>query len=322
MDMSVAVSIVRTDWQTTKPNPDEEVLKEEWRADLDSLERSLNEEVNLARQQKNALLPLLRATGLDEGDMEQALTESRNVSRRMLLETEPLIHKPNLDTKRMHDRDLELVKTIGEKMAKATATKPTTWSGYVMHPEYSGHWMSWNGETEEKPSATENVASNRMDLRAQAFGEGWWDADTSDVHSFLAFRITPPSWGQLEIYAYPWMHGFYNLYADDSWYKSEKAFAEVATWMDVHQGFWRPRGYRTCFRMGGDELHPMKFGRIDRQFVQSFHTAVGEGDIVTIRTGIRLRCYGKASGGRALLDFKTDNANYVHVPYIYWRLRQ
>lgn len=231
-----------------------------------------------------------------------------------------MVMKPGLDIRKMHERDLELVKTIGGKMT--ATTKATTWSGYVFHPEYAGHWMSWNGEAEEIPVAAEDLAANRLDVRAQAFGEGWWDADTSDVHTFLAFRITPPSWGQLEVYAHPWLHGFYNLYADDSWYKSEKASAELATWIDVHQNFWRPRGYQTRFRMSGYELHPMKFGRIDTQCSHGYHTAVGEGDIVTIRVGVRLYCYGKASGGRAKLDFHTRNANYVTVPYLYWRLRQ
>lgn len=318
--MSVAVSIVRTDWQSTKPNPDEELLKENWRNELDAMDRMLAEEANLARRQQNALLPLLRASGLDEGDMECALTESGQLSRQSLKETDPLVHKPVMDPAKMHEQDLELVKTISAKMT--TPAKTTTWCGYVMHPEYAGHWMSWNGEKEEVPTAAEDPGKCRLDLRAQAFGEGWWDADVSDVHAYLAFRITPPSWGQLDVYAHPWMHGFYNLYADDSWYKSEKASAEVQTWMDLHQNFWRPRSYRTRFRMAGDELHPTRFGRIDAQFSHGFHTAVGEGDIVTIRVGVRLNCYAKANGGRAKLDFRAGNANYVHVPYIYWRLRQ
>jgi hypothetical protein len=318
--MAVAVSIVRADWKSTKPNPDEEMLKETWRAELDTLERAMNEEANLARRQQNALLPLLRAGGLDEGDMESALAESRQLSRQSLKESDALVQKPAFDVTRMHEQDLELVKTISAKMT--TPAKTTTWSGYVLHPEYAGHWMSWNGETEEVPAATEDPAKNRLDMRAQAFGEGWWDADGSDVHAYLAFRITPPSWGQLEVFAHPWLHGFYNLYADDSWYKSEKASAEVSTWMDLHQSFWRPRSYRTRFRMAGDELHPTRFGRIDAQFSHGFHTAVGEGDIVTIRVGVRLNCYAKAAGGRARLDFRTANANYVLVPYVYWRLRQ
>jgi hypothetical protein len=284
------------------------------------MEKMMAEEGNLAGRQKNALLPLLRASGMDEGDLELALAESRQLSRQALKETEPLVMKPALDLTKVHERDLELVKTNAKKIV--TLPKPTFWNGYVMHPEYGGHWMSWNGEAEEKPQASEDPATNRIDVRAQAFGEGWWDRDFSDVSAYFAFRITPPSWGQLDVYACIWAHGYYNLYADDSWYKGEFASAKMQTWMDVHQNFWRPRSAITRFYMGGDELHPLRYGRRDEQYMHGYHTAVGESDIVTIRAGIRLRCEARASGGRSILDFRAGNANYVLVPYVYWRLRQ
>jgi hypothetical protein len=318
--MSVAVSIVRTEWKSSKPNPDEELLKESWRAELDAMEKLMAEEGNLARRQQNALLPLLRASGLGEGDLELALAESRQLSRQSLKETEPLVMKPSLDIARMHDQDLELVKSIAAKIV--APAKATAWSGYVMHPECHGHQTCWNGEAEEVPYASEDPGTNRMEVRTQAFGEGWWDADSSDASAYLTFRITPPSWGQLDVYACVWAHGYYNLFADDSWYKGEYASATMQTWMDLHQNFWRPRSSRTRFHRGGDELHPLNYGRIDERYMHGYHTAVGEGDIVTLRVGGRLRSQARASGGRSILDFRSGSANHVYVPYVHWRLRQ
>jgi hypothetical protein len=74
--------------------------------------------------------------------------------------------------------------------------------------------------------------------------------------------------------------------------------------------------------MAGDELHPERSDRIDRQYGISFYTNVGERDVVTTRVGVRLYCYARASGGRSRLDFQTGAANYVYVPYVYWYLHQ
>jgi hypothetical protein len=72
--------------------------------------------------------------------------------------------------------------------------------------------------------------------------------------------------------------------------------------------------------MGGDELHPTRYGRIDGQYANSYYMNVGANDTVTIRVGVQLYCYARASGGRSKLDFRAGAANYVHIPYVYWYL--
>ena len=116
------------------------------------------------------------------------------------------------------------------------------------------------------------------------------------------------------------MHGYYSLYSNDAWYKGESARAEVDTWADVHQNYWRARQYRRRFTMAGDELHPERSDRIDRQYGNHYYTNVGASDTVTIRVGVRLYCHAKASGGRSRLNFQTGGADYVYVPYVYWYL--
>jgi hypothetical protein len=319
--MSLAVKtremVIRTDWQTTEPNPDEEVLREEIGAKLKLRDTYFKEEMMMEQQREQDIAVLLRAGGLDYEEMPRMIADSKLASRRSLEEVAPLLMQPIKDVQTLHEKDMQQVKA-NLKLLKGLKTKPM--SGFLFDPIYGGAWKSWNGETEEIPAATTDTATNKVDLRTQAFGEGWWDADYSEVHGYLAFRFTPPTWGQLHVYAYPWLHGFYNLYADDTWYKSEKAEAKISTWVDVHQNFWRTRNYATRFHMTGSELHPTRYGRMDHQYAHGFHTPVGEGDPVTIRVGVRLFSYGKASGGRSTLDFHAGNANYVKIPYLYWRI--
>jgi hypothetical protein len=309
--------VIRTEWQTTEPNPDEEQLKEEYGARLKARDQYFKEEMMMEQQREQDIAVLLRAGGIDYEEMPGRIADSKIASTKSLEDVAPLLMKPPMDIEALHAQDMQLVQANAQKLATKKA-KPM--SGFLLDPVYAGNWKSWNGEAEEIPSATTDTAQNRVDLRTQAFGEGWWDADYSEVHGYLAFRFTPPTWGQLHVYAYPWLHGYYSLYADDTWYKTEQAEAKVSTWIDVHQSFWRTRSYATRLRISGDEMHPTRYGRMDDQYAHGFHTQVGEGDPVTIRVGARLFSYGKASGGRSTLDFQAGNANYIHVPYLYWRL--
>ena len=110
------------------------------------------------------------------------------------------------------------------------------------------------------------------------------------------------------------------LYSNDKWYTSGYARAEIDTWIQVHQNYWRPRHSHRRFTYAGDELHPTRSGRIDRQYGDNYYTNVGEGDTVTVRVGVRLHCYARASGSCAILNFQAGAANYVYVPYVYWYL--
>lgn len=305
-----------TEWKSTKPNPDEEHLKARWQAETKSFERSLAEAEGASRRRKANTLPLLKASGLSEGDIAKLLKEDKDLSRKSLMESEQQLAKPTFDIEALHGQDLKLAKANAERMKSSNPT----WWGYIWNASYAGGWWCWNGEAEEVPGVTFSVGSNRFDPRAQAWGEGWWDADFSTIHAYLAFTFRPPSWGHLHIHAYPWLHGYYSLYSNDAWYNSEYARAELDTWVDVHQNFRRDREYRRRFTMAGDELNPTRSDRIDRQYGNSFYTNVGESDTVTIRVGVRLYCRAKAEGGRSKLNFQAGAANYVYVPYVYWYL--
>lgn len=305
-----------TEFKSTKPNPDEEHLKTLWQAEIRNLEMSFAEEEEASQRRKANTLPLLKAVGFSKEKIDQLLKEDKDLSRKSLEKAERKVAEPPIDFKPLHEQDLELAQANAERIKGHNPS----WSGVIFNASYGGWWGDYNGETEEKPGVTLNVGAKRFDPRAQAWGEGWWDADHSRVYAYLAFKFTPPSWGHLHIYTYPWLHGYYILYSNDSWYKGEYARAEVDTWVHVHQNYWRPRQSERRFTMAGDELHPERSGRIDRWYGHHYYTNVGVSDPVTIRVGVRLYCRAKASGGRSRLNFQAGGANYVYVPYIYWYL--
>jgi hypothetical protein len=305
-----------TEWQSTEPNPDEEHLKTLWQAEIKNDERALAKTEELSRQRQANMMPLLKGSGLSQADITKRLKEGAGLSKKSLREAERELAKPPLDFKVLHKQDLERVKANAERMGGGNPS----WSGVIWDAGFGGAWWSWNGEAEEVPGVTFGVGGNRVDPRTQAWGEGWWDTDWSRMHAYLAFRFSPPSWGHLHVYTYPWMHGYYCLYSNDEWWNSEYARAELDTWVDLHQNFWRGRQYRRRFTMAGDELHPERCGRVDSQYSHAYFTNVGAGDTVTIRVGAQLYCKARASGGRSKLNFQAGAANYIYVPYVYWYL--
>jgi hypothetical protein len=305
-----------TEWQSTEPNPDEEYLQALWKAEIRSFERSIVEEGKASRRRQANTLPLLKGGGLSQGGVAKLLKEDADLSRRSLKEVEQQLVKPPIDFETFHKQDLELAQANAERIEGHNPS----WQGFIWAPGYGGAWWEWNGEAEEVPGVTFNVGASRVDPRVQAWGEGWWDADFSRMHAYLAFRFRPPSWGHLHIHTYPWLHGYYSLYSNDAWYKGEYARAEVDTWVDAHQNFWRARQYRRRFTLGGDELHPERSDRIDGQYGHHYFTNVGANDTTTVRVGVRLYSRAKASGGRSKLNFQAGGANYVYVPYVFWYL--
>ncbi|UCE66320.1 MAG: hypothetical protein JSU85_16005, partial [Candidatus Zixiibacteriota bacterium] len=274
---------VETEWKSSEASPDEEHLKSVWNEEVKNLERSLAHTEEASKRRKARTEPLIKAVGLSNADIEKLLKEDRDRSEKALAEAESALAKPPFDIEALHEKDLKLARANAE-LTKGPGNP--SWSGYIWKPSYGGKWMNYNGEAEEIPSASWDTANNRIDPRAQSWGEGWWDWDFSQIHAYLAFTFRPPSWGHLHIHTYPWLHGWYSLYSDDNWYNTVYARAELDTWAQVHQNFWRSIQYQRRFTKAGYEIHPEAEDRIDRQYGVHFYTNVGESDTVTIRIGV------------------------------------
>ncbi|NNF97844.1 MAG: hypothetical protein HKM93_00555 [Desulfobacteraceae bacterium] len=308
---------LRTGWESTEKNPDEDFLKKQIQEENKIFEQNIALSAEASRQKTANISMLLESTGIKKDIIEKQLKYDAERSVKVIKDAEKSLLKPTMDIETMHKQDIEQARMIAKKMKSPGNPH---WQGYIWNASYGGAWWNWNGEGEEVPSVTFDVANNRIDPRTQAFGEGWWDADFSKINAYLSFRFTPPSWGHLHIITSPWLHGYYSLYSNDAWYKGEHAKADLDTWVDVHQNFWRSRSTNDVFYMSGDELHPTRSDRIDRQSTMRYYTSVGEGDPVTIRVGAQLYCRGKASGGQARLNFQSGGANYIYAPYVYWYL--
>lgn len=308
---------IRSDWKSDTPNPDEAFLKSQHDVEIKNLERSLAVADERAKRRRQNMEPLIGASGLKPRQIDDLIKESRGRSRKVEAEADRHLAKPSFDVEALHRQELDLVKDIDQKMPSTAS-----WQGYIFSASYCGYWWDYEGETEEVPSITCDSAHNRVDPRTQAYGEGWFDGDHSRAHAYVAFRFSPPSWGHLHVRVCPWLHGYYSLYSDDEWYNSEFASAQLHTWVDLHQNYWRSRDYRLRFSLGGDELHPTRSGRIDGQYCQYYYTDVGESDPVTIRAGVRLYDYARAGGSHSKLNLQAGSANYVYVPYVYWYLHR
>lgn len=310
---------VKTKFESTQENPGEAQLEARIAEETASQEAALAEEDKHAKGRKEDLDLLIHASGRSERDLQKRVQQHHKWSKAAAEEAKTKHAKPPIDIDAWHEKDIAQAREIAEK-SEGRHPNPS-WYGFIWRSSYTGSWSNWTGEAEEIPSVTTASGGNRVDPRAQAWGEGWFNSDFSVIHAYLAFELRSPSWGHLEVYAYPWVHGFYSLYSNDTWYNREYARAELDTWVDLHQNYWRGRQYQRWFTMAGDELHPTRSGRIDEQRTHSYSTDVGEGDTVTIRVGARLYCRAKADGAHSTLDCQEGAANYVYVPYVHWYLR-
>jgi hypothetical protein len=309
---------IKSKWESTDKVPDEEFLKGQWKKELELEEKTeaLAEESAKRKNESKSNKKLIEAAGLDERKHKK---EDKERSRKALRDSAEILAKPSVDIEKVHKDELDLAK---KNAGRLESPGNPHWQGFLFNASYGGWCSSWNGESEEVPHVSFDVGAKRFDPRVQAYGEGWYDSDYSRIDAYLAFTFRPPSWGRLIVRTYPWLHGFYNLYSDDTWYKSEYARAELDTWVQVHQNFWRYRQSYRRFTMGGYELHPTRYGRFDSSYYHYYSVDVGTTDTVTIRVGVNLYCRGKACGGRSILDFRSGAANFVYVPYIYWYLYQ
>lgn len=312
------MAAIMTEWESTGPLPDEEHLKALWHAEIESLERSLAEGEELSRRREASMLPLMEASGLSQGDISERLEESADRSRRSLEESEPQLAKSPIDFEALHEQELSIVLANAERMEGHNPG----WGGVIRKPLLNGYLMWWGDRPFEKPSVTFNPGARRFEPRAHAWGKGWWYEDKTALSAFFLYRLTPPSWGHLHIHTGLWLHGYYSLYSDDEWWKGERALAEVETFVRAHQGRWRSRQLQRRWHMSGDELNPTRYGRIDRLCEHIYAVHVSAGADVHIMVGVHLRCEGRASGGRALLDFSRGADNYVYSPYVFWFLHR
>lgn len=308
---------IMQEWKSEKPNPDEKSLKAELEAETKVFEQSAVAEKEHSRRKQANIDPLIKVSGFSVEDIIRKNNQAKSDSKASLQKDEPQLLKPLFDIEARHAQDQALAKRMSDQLSPEGNP---TWSGYIWSPSYASRWMNWIGESEEVPSVTFDTSNRRFDPRAQAYGEGLCNGDYSIIYAYLAFKFSPPSWGHLRVYAPLWLHGYYHLYSDDQWYNSAYAMVYIDTWVDLHQHFWRNRHQLCRHRIGGDELHPTRYGRIDAGYSHSYHENVGQGDTVTIRVGVRLYCYARASGSHSILDFKSGIANYVWVPYVKWWL--
>jgi len=310
---------IMKEWKGEKPDPDEKSLKAEFETETKALERFADTEDAHSRRKQANIEPLIKASGLSMEDIDRKVNQAKSDSKASLQKDEPQLLKPLFDIEARHAQDQALAKRVSEQLSEKGNPY---WNGYIWSPSYAWRWISWNGEAEEIPTVSFNTSNRRFDPRAQAWGEGWWDGDFSLIHGYLAFRFSPPSWGHLHVYVSPWLHGYYHLYSNDEWWNSEYARAELDTWVDLYQNFRRHRQYLRRLTIGGSELHPTRYGRIDRGYSHSYYENVGQSDTVTIRVGVRLYCYARANGSHSILNFQSGAANYVYVPRIYWYLHR
>lgn len=307
------------EWKREEQNPDDESLKAEFEAEEKDLDDSLAAEEEQSKRKQENVEPLIKASGLSKEEINRRKNKAKADAKASLQRAKPQLLKPPFDIEAQHSREQDLVKHASDQLS--SGGNPY-WHGYI-YPIYGNYSRGWRGETQEVPSVSFDVSRRRSDPRAQAYGELWeWYSDYSRIDPYLAFRFNPPSWGHLHIYVYPWLHGYYHLYSDDQWWNSAYASAHIDTWVDFYQHFWRSRQSVRRFTLGGTELHPTRYGRIDARYTQHYYGNVGEGDAVTIRVGVRLYCEAKDIGSHSILDFRDGTANYIYIPYVYWYLHR
>jgi hypothetical protein len=309
---------LKTDYKTDRgDDPDADHLNTQIEARNKWVLSTLNSETRSDRMKVADIKTNAKLRGIDTESINRMVIEEETRSRDALLQAQTEVSEPTFDIEAVHEKEMELNKRVEGEL---TSSGNPYAQGYLYNPSYAGYWRSWNGETEERPRYQYWSGPRNMDVRAQAYGEGWYDSDYSKIHGYLAYRLTPPFYGILRISVSPWIHAWWSLYSNDTWYSSKSAYASISTWIDLHQHWWRSRQYIRRFSRGGDEIHPADRGRIDASCYHVYETNVAHSDTVTIRIGVE--AFGKAKGGgsHAVMDVLSGAGNYFYVPLVHWYL--
>ncbi len=309
---------LKTEYKSDRgEDPDLEYLKRQIEAENKWALSTINAEVRADRSKLTDIKTMaeIRRTSVDV--INRKVIEEETRSYDAFLEAKSEVSEPNFDMVEIQEKELALAQKIE---AELTSSGNPYAQGYLNNPSYAGWWSSWNGESEERPSHQYWSGPRNMDVKAQAFGEGWYDSDYSKIHGYLAYKLNPPFYGILRITVWPWVHAWWSLYSNDTWYSSKYARVSLYTWVDLHQHWWRSRQYAQRFTKGGDEIHPTQRGRIDAGYFHVYEANVAHSDTVTIRVGVQ--AYGRAKGGgsHAAMDVMSGSGNYFYVPHVHWYL--
>lgn len=109
--------------------------------------------------------------------------------------------------------------------------------------------------------------------------------------------------------------GFYIVRADDGFWTSKRARAQVSIWTNVWQYNWKGWDHVTVLDVNDDNINVNKRFDTDRH---TYYTALlGGGDWAYIRVSVRLYVYARGSGSYSELNFATGSANYLMAPHVH-----
>lgn len=320
---------IQTQWTSTAPLPDEKHLQDLWKARIASRNRHYAQLAALREWHKAHRPSVSKVLGLSEEEISLVCQDSAALAAHMWAEVRrELVIPPEYCWYLEAESAIILQNIAAAQLAAALATEGPPWSGTITESAGAGFWHDSNvGADVESPNAIlYHGGPDRLGLRAETLS-GHDEEYYAEIHAYMKFEMTPPSWGSLAIDARPWLHGFYHAFADGAGrYDDSAVEVELDAWVDLHQNFWRTRVYENfldLFEMGPS----VQSDRIDTQALLQPVFNVGEGDAVTIRVGVRLCCetrgwFSAPLSAHAVLDFLEGEANYVSVPCVQWTLTQ
>ena len=151
-----------------------------------------------------------------------------------------------------------------------------------------------------------------INISAKCIGAGdkSWSNPWPSAWAYTYFGYTPSTNGIAQIYAYPSLHGFYIVKADDTCWTSKFAYTCLDLWMDVMQNNYK-QGWqvKTVFKKDEDNIDI--FGHIDTLEQIKYDALVKAGDPVIVLVAISLECKASGSGSHGELNFSTGKANNI-----------
>jgi hypothetical protein len=112
------------------------------------------------------------------------------------------------------------------------------------------------------------------------------------------------------------MYGFYIIYADDGFWDSKYARANIGLSARGYQYYYKPESSVTLFDMGDDNIN--RDGRFDGWRWMYYSDLLAAGDQAYLLVSASFYAYARGGGSYSELNFSAGVANYVGIPWVYW----
>jgi hypothetical protein len=163
-----------------------------------------------------------------------------------------------------------------------------------------------------------NPGNFDLDVSAAGSGSGLFGGEARSFTVYLDwwFNFRPEITKSYGHSIYVPMYGYYIVVADDGFWDSKYARANISLSARGFQYYYKAQSSVTLFNKEDDNINAD--GRFDGWRTMYYSDLLAAGDQAYLLVTASYYAYARGGGSHAELNYSIGNANYVGIPWVYW----